>query len=205
MFLVGLTGGIAAGKSTVAELWETLGAQLIDADVLARQVVEPGSEGLDLIVQTFGSRVLNSDATLNRSELASIVFSDNALLRKLESITHPLIRELANHLISVSDVEIIVYVIPLLVESRSDLEFDFVVTVEAPQPEQLKRLTENRGLSLTEALARINSQATPAERANAADRILNSNQSLALLLSDAKTLFRDIQRLANEKTQENDV
>ena len=173
--------------------------------MLARQVVEPGSEGLDLIVQTFGSRVLNSDATLNRSELASIVFSDNALLRKLESITHPLIRELANHLISVSDVEIIVYVIPLLVESRSDLEFDFVVTVEAPQPEQLKRLTENRGLSLTEALARINSQATPAERANAADRILNSNQSLALLLSDAKTLFRDIQRLANEKTQENDV
>lgn len=203
MFLVGLTGGIAAGKSTVAELWESLGAEVIDADELARRVVQPGSKGLSQIAENFGQSVLNSDGTLNRNELANLVFSDFALRKKLESITHPLIRDLARDLISGSKSDIVVYVIPLLVESRSDLDFDYIVTVEAPQSDQVKRMTENRGMSETEALARVNSQATPAERANAADRILSSNQSLALLLSDAKALFREIQRLANEKAQEN--
>lgn len=203
MFLVGLTGGIAAGKSSVADLWASLGAEVIDADDLARRVVEPGSEGLNQIVATFGGHVLNSDGTLNRGELAKVVFHDFALRKKLESITHPLIRDLAQNLINEAKAEIVVYVIPLLVESKSELDFDFVVTVEAPQPDQLKRMTENRGMSESEALARIKSQATPAERANAADRILSSNQSLALLLNDARVLFKDIQRLATEKALEN--
>ena len=203
MFLVGLTGGIAAGKSTVAELWASLGAEVIDADDLARRVVEPGSEGLGQIVETFGAKVLNPDGTLNRGELAKLVFNDFALRKKLESITHPLIRDLAQGLINNSNADIVVYVIPLLVESKSDLDFDYVVTVEAPQPDQLQRMAENRGMSEEEALARIKAQATPAERANVADRILSSNQSLSLLLNDAKVLFKDIERMAKEKAQNN--
>ncbi|MEY3856182.1 MAG: hypothetical protein RJA45_652 [Actinomycetota bacterium] len=203
MFLVGLTGGIAAGKSTVAELWASLGAEVIDADDLARRVVEPGSEGLGQIVETFGAKVLNPDGTLNRGELAKLVFHDFALRKKLESITHPLIRDLAQGLINNSHADIVVYVIPLLVESKSDLDFDYVVTVEAPQPDQLQRMVENRGMSEEESLARIKAQATPAERANVADRILSSNQSLSLLLNDAKVLFKDIERMAKEKAQNN--
>lgn len=203
MFLVGLTGGIAAGKSTVAELWASLGAEVIDADELARSVVEPGSEGLGQIVETFGAKVLNPDGTLNRGQLAKLVFQDFALRKKLESITHPLIRDLAQGLINSSHADIVVYVIPLLVESKSNLDFDYVVTVEAPQPDQLKRMTDNRGMSEEEALARIKAQAAPAERANVADRILSSNQSLALLLNDAKVLFKDIERMAIEKAEKN--
>ena len=203
MFLVGLTGGIAAGKSTVAELWASLGAEVIDADDLARRVVEPGSEGLGQIVETFGAKVLNQDGTLNRGELAKLVFHDFTLRKNLESITHPLIRDLAQGLINDSNADIVVYVIPLLVESKSNLDFDYVVTVEAPQPDQLQRMTENRGMSKEEALARIKAQATPAERANVADRILSSNQSLSLLLTDAKVLFKDIERMAKEKAQNN--
>ncbi|MFM2384812.1 MAG: hypothetical protein RL166_686 [Actinomycetota bacterium] len=203
MFLVGLTGGIAAGKSTVAELWTSLGAEVIDADDLARRVVEPGTYGLKQIIEIFGGQVLNSDGTLNRGELAKLIFHDFVLRKKLESITHPLIRDLAQGLINNSEAAIVVYVIPLLVESKSDLQFDYVVTVEAPQLDQVKRMTENRGMSESEALDRINAQATPAQRANASDRILNSNQSLALLLKDAAMLFKDIEQLASEKAQKN--
>jgi dephospho-CoA kinase len=201
MFLVGLTGGIAAGKSTVAELWDSLGAQVIDADDLARRVVEPNSTGLKQIVEAFGNTVLNYDGTLNRGELANLVFHDFALRKKLESITHPLIRDLAQRLISDSKADIVVYVIPLLVESKSELDFDFVVTVEAPQSDQIKRMIENRGMSESGAQARVNSQATPADRANVADRILSSNQSLSLLLNDAKVLFKEIERMAREKVE----
>ncbi len=203
MFLVGLTGGIAAGKSTVADLWQSLGASIIDADELAREVVQPGSEGLEQIVETFGQGVLNADQSLNRTALAEIVFSDFGKRKQLESITHPLIRELAKQRLGSAKTEIVVYVIPLLVESASELPFDFVVTVEAPTGDQLKRMIENRGMTETESLARINSQASAAQRANVSDRILSSNQSLALLLKDATVLFREIESLAKKKAQEN--
>ncbi len=199
MFLVGLTGGIASGKSTVAEVWESLGAEIIDADELAREVVLPGSRGLSKIADSFGDVVVNLDGTLNRSKLAQLVFQSPSDRKRLEAITHPLIRELATEKLYSSKADILVYVIPLLVESKSDMPFDFVVTVEAPKPEQVKRMIEDRGMNEIEANARIASQASPAERANAADRILNSNQPLALLLRDAKSLFREIQTLATAK------
>lgn len=203
MFIVGLTGGIAAGKSTVADLWQSLGAEIIDADELAREVVQPGSEGLARIVETFGSGVLNQDQSLNRGVLAEIVFSDYGRRKQLESITHPLIRALAQKRLADAEAEVVVYVIPLLVESDSDLLFDFVVTVEAPVSDQVQRMTENRGMTEAAALARIKSQASPAERANVADRVLSSNQPLALLLKDAKVLFKELESLAKKKAQEN--
>ena len=199
MFLVGLTGGIAAGKSTVSELWESLGATVVDADVLAREVVDLGSEGLARIVENFGPQILNVDGTLNRSELGSIVFGIDEKRRILERIVHPLIKDLALKRIAEANTTVVVYVIPLLVETNSDLAFDFVVTVEAPEGKQIERLVSSRGMTSVEASNRIRTQASAAQRANVADAILNSNQDLPLLLKDAKKLFSDIQKLAQAK------
>jgi dephospho-CoA kinase len=199
MFLVGLTGGIAAGKSAVAELWSSLGAEVIDADVLARKIVAPGSDALKDIVQHFGPQVLLPSGELDRTKLAELVFKNPDERLVLESFTHPRIKELAEFLIASSQSPIVVYVIPLLVESGSQLPFDFVVTVEAPEKDQVERMVLTRGMSEEAALERIKSQATPAQRANTADRILNSNQSLVLLLKDAKSLWSEIVSLAESK------
>ena len=198
MYLIGLTGGIAAGKSTVAKRWVEHGAFEIDADDVAREVVRVASPGLLQVVQAFGDEVLTESGELNRAALAKIIFesSDKRLL--LNSILHPLIKERTKQLLSVFDDEaIVIYSVPLLVEAAVDHDFDLVVTVEAPEDAQLKRLTETRGLSLSEAQSRINSQAKPVERAARADRILNSNQDVAFLLRDADKLWREIEILAS--------
>jgi dephospho-CoA kinase len=199
MFLVGLTGGIAAGKSSVAETWEQLGATVIDADDLAREVVEPGSTGLERVTEEFGSTVLAEDGTLNRKALAEVVFTDPPKRAALEALLHPLIRALALEKLGAAKTEIVVYVIPLLVETRSDLPFDYIVTVEAPEADQVMRMVEMRSMSTEQALSRIQAQAKPAERAQIADRILSSNQSLKLLLKDATRLFAELEKLALAK------
>ncbi|MFM2024648.1 MAG: hypothetical protein RLZZ56_661, partial [Actinomycetota bacterium] len=196
MFLVGLTGGIASGKSSVADVWEHLGAEVVDADELAREVVLPGSVGLSRITEEFGADILSSDGTLNRKSLADRIFSDSEKREKLESILHPLIRKLAAEKFEATNADLVVYVIPLLAETKSDLPFDYIVTVEAPEEDQIQRMTEFRGMSRDEANARIRAQAKPAERANVADRILNSNQSLKLLQKDASRLFSELKLLA---------
>lgn len=203
MFLVGLTGGIAAGKSVVSATWEDLGAVVVDADVLAREVVEPGSSGLSSLVALFGTAILQADGALDRKKLGELIFSNEVNRKTVESILHPLIKARAlAQLAAVPADQIAVYVIPLLVESKSDLPFDFVVTVEAPLEEQVKRLVENRDMTESEAIARIKSQASPAERANVADRVLSSNQSLELLKKDAKVLWNEITRLTSQKVSE---
>ncbi len=200
MFLVGLTGGIAAGKSTVAKRWQQHGAIEIDADQLAREVVEPGSTGLNRIVQEFGDEVISPDGSLDRAKLGGLVFHDPAALAKLNGIVHPLVQARTRELIAASPQDaIVVYNVPLMVEADVDHPFDFVVTVEAPEEKQIERLVTNRGMSVADAKARIKSQASPIERANIADRILNSNQSLELLNADADALFREIQALAAKK------
>lgn len=200
MFLVGLTGGIASGKSTVADVWEQLGADVIDADNLAREVVKLGSVGLDQVSKQFGKAILTSDGSLNRQALADVIFSNPEKREELESILHPLIRELAAEKLKAASSDIVVYVIPLLVETKSDLPFDFIVTVEAPEQDQVQRMIASRGMSSEEATARIRAQARPAERANVADRILNSNQTLKLLQKDASKLFSELQLMAQAKT-----
>ena len=200
MFLVGLTGGIAAGKSSVAETWEQLGATVIDADDLAREVVEPGSTGLERVTEEFGSTVLSEDGTLNRKALAEVVFTDPPKRAALEALLHPLIRALALDKLEAAKTDIVVYVIPLLVETRSDLPFDYIVTVEAPEADQVMRMVESRSMSKEQALSRIQAQAKPAERAQIADRILSSNQSLKLLLKDATRLFAELEKLALAKS-----
>ena len=197
MFLIGLTGGIAAGKSTVAKRWVEHGAIEIDADSLARDVVQPGSEGLKRVVQAFGESIIEDSGELNRKALAKLIFESDEKRLLLNSILHPLIRQLAaEQLKKFDDDAIVIYNVPLLVEAEVDHDFNLVVTVEAPEDEQVKRLVQTRGLSEPEAKRRIAAQAQPIERAARADRILNSNQEINLLLRDADNLWREIVTLA---------
>jgi len=200
VYLVGLTGGIAAGKTAVAARWVELGAIEIDADVLARDAVAVGTEGLTKVAETFGPAMILPDGSLDRAALAAVVFTDPKKREQLEAIVHPRVRRLADEQLSRLDADsIVVYTVPLLVEADVTLPFDKVVTVEAPEQVRIERLIETRGLTEAQARARIKNQASPAERANRADVILNSNQSLQLLLKDAETLWKQIVREASEK------
>jgi len=200
VYLVGLTGGIAAGKSAVAARWVELGAVEIDADVLAREALALGTEGLREVAARFGTDVLLPDGFIDRAALAAVVFSDSRKREQLEAIVHPRVRQLAEQRLSQQPSDaIVVYTVPLLVEADVSLPFDKVVTVEAPERVRIDRLIETRGLTEEQAVARIKNQASPAERANRADAILNSNQSLQLLLKDAESLWKQIVREASEQ------
>ena len=193
MYLVGLTGGIAAGKSTVAAAWAEMGGIEIDADQLAREVIAPGTHGLELVREAFGQSVF-TDGQLDRAELGRLVFSDAKEREKLEGIIHPLVKDLAGQkLQDLPTDSIAIYNVPLLVEASVDLPFDKIVTVEAPVEKQIERLVSLRNMPLAEAQQRVAAQASPAQRANVADVILNSNQDLNHLLRDARRLWQQIE------------
>ncbi len=200
MYLVGLTGGIAAGKTSVAKRWVELGGLEIDADVLARKALDAGTPGLAKVLEQFGSDLLLADGNLDRQKLAEVVFSAPEKRKKLEEIVHPIVRELAAQALADAPAgSILIYTVPLLVEASVDLPFDFVVTVEAPVDKQIERMVKTRGMTAQQASARIAAQASAAERANSADVILNSNQSLGRLLDDAEALWNEIERKAAAK------
>ena len=188
--LIALTGGIGSGKSTVASEWVRLGATEIDADVLAREVVEPGTEGLRQVAFEFGPEVLSADGSLDRAALAERAFSSPEKRQKLESILHPLIQQRA--LSKVEKVQgVVVYTIPLFVESKSKLKFDKVVTISCPAEVRLNRLL-GRGLSEEQARARIASQATDAQREAVADVVIDSNCEKEELLAKAKQVYLEL-------------
>jgi dephospho-CoA kinase len=200
MYLVGLTGGIAAGKSTVARRWAEHGAIEIDADQLARDVVAPGTSGASELRSVFGDEIFSNSDELDRAALAGQVFSNPEKLKQLEAIIHPRVKSLAKKLISEqAEDAIVIYNVPLLVEASVDLPFDKIVTVEAPAEKQIERLVSIRNMERGEAQRRISTQASPAQRANAADVILNSNQDLHKLLKDADQLWKQIVREASLK------
>jgi dephospho-CoA kinase len=187
--LIALTGGIGSGKSTVARRWVELGATEVDADLLAREVVEPGSVGLAQVVQEFGASVLTAAGALDRAELARIAFANDDNRIKLEGILHPLIQELA--LQKVTNLEgVIVYTIPLFVESKSKLKFDKVVAISCDEEVRIKRLVESRGMSEAEARSRISAQAKDSEREAVADIIIDSNCSLAELTQKVDAIYQ---------------
>lgn len=171
MLIVGLTGGIGSGKSTVANMFAQLGALTIDADQLARQVIEPGSAGFEEVIATFGNQIL-VDGEIDRAKLGAIVFKDAAKRKALEAIIHPRVQEeLARKIATLSPGDILIYEIPLLVETGSADKFDYVITVESDVENRLDRLFE-RGLSDKEAERRIAAQASSAERAAVADSVI---------------------------------
>jgi dephospho-CoA kinase len=189
MVRVGLTGGIASGKSLVAADLAARGAIIIDADVLAREVVEPGTPALAAIVERFGSKVL-TDGQLDRSRLGEIVFADPLARRDLERIVHPAVRARAIELERTAEgAAVVVHVIPLLVETGQQQNFDFVVTVDVDQETQIQRLMARNGFSRAEAESRIAAQATREDRRAAADVVLDNTGTLARLRDQIAALW----------------
>ena len=172
---VGLTGGVASGKSTVAALLAERGAVVVDSDVLAREVVEPGTPGLAAVVEAFGPEVLTADGTLDRPALGRQIFGDQEARRRLEAILHPLIRARA------ADIEaaappgsVVVHDIPLLVETGQADGFDAVVVVDVPEALQLERMVRERGMSEGDARARIAAQASREQRRSVATYLVEN-------------------------------
>jgi dephospho-CoA kinase len=175
MYLVGLTGGIASGKSYVASLLGELGASTVDADQVAREVVVPGSTGLVQVVGAFGFEILSPSGELDRAKLGEIVFSDPEKRIELEKIMHPLIKARTTQLISEQPSEIVVYAVPLLVEANVDYPFDTIITVEAGVENQVSRLMTSRQMSESDARARIEAQTTSPERVARANFVIDSS------------------------------
>nr|WP_043558442.1 dephospho-CoA kinase [Actinomyces israelii] len=172
---MGLTGGIGSGKSTVARLLAARGARVVDADAIAREVVEPGSPALAAVVSAFGTTVLTADGALDRAALAGRVFTDPGARGVLEAITLPCIAQTAaQRMENAGPGGVAVYDVPLLVERGMDDLFDCVVVVEAPLALRIARL-EERGLSREEAMSRMASQADDEERRRIADVLLLNN------------------------------
>jgi dephospho-CoA kinase len=172
---IGLTGGIGSGKSTVARLLVARGATLVDADVLAREVVAPGTPGLAAIARAFGDGVLTADGGLDRPALAAVVFGDGEARARLDGIVHPLVRSRAVEIIAaLPDDAVVVQDIPLLVETRQAGAFDLVLVVEADPETRVARLVA-RGLTEADARARIAAQATDEQRRAVADVVLDNS------------------------------
>lgn len=186
---VGLSGGIGSGKSTVARRLTEHGAVLIDADALAREVVEPGTEGLDQLVRTFGAEILDSDGALNRQALARRVFDDDAARAELNAITHPRIASLTEQRMARSPADaIVVHDIPLLVEAGYAANYHLVAIVDAPEEIRVGRLVA-RGLDAADARSRIRAQATTEQRRAAADVWLDNSTDEAQLRAAVDELW----------------
>jgi len=194
MLRVGLTGGIASGKSTVADELAARGAVVVDADLLAREVVEPGTPGLAAVVGRFGPTVLTGDGRLDRPALGRIVFADPDARRDLEQIIHPAVRARAAEIERQAPSDaVVVHVIPLLVETGQAADFDICVVVDLDPETQLARLQQRNGLSRDEAEARMAAQASRQQRLAAADRVLHNDGSPAELRAAVGRLWDELQ------------
>ena len=172
---VGLTGGVASGKSTVARILDELGAVVIDADVLAREVVAPGTEGLRRVVEEFGPDVLAPDGSLDRPRLGAVVFGDAEARRRLEAIVHPLVRARGRELEEAAPQgSVVVHDIPLLTETGQADRFDAVLVVDVPVETQVQRMLEQRGMTRAEAEARVAAQATREQRLAIATHVIDN-------------------------------
>ncbi len=192
MLRIGLTGGIAAGKSQVARRYRDLGAVVVDADVLARAALDPGSEGLHEVVAAFGEGVLGSDGALDRAALGRLVFADDGARERLNGIVHPRVRRGAAQLIdSAPDDAVVVEDIPLLVETGQAARFHLVVVVDAPDEVRVERMVEQRHMDRVDALQRINAQASRADRLREADAVLDNESTLEELLAAADALWHE--------------
>ena len=202
MYLIGLTGGIASGKSLVSARLVELGAVLVDADLLAREVVEPGTPGLAAIAEHFGPGVIADDGTLNRAALGAIIFADPGEREVLNGITHPAVWRRARELFAAApDDAVVVYDVPLLVEGAKgrQLDFDLIVVVDAALETRRQRLVENRGMTSEEAGHRLNSQASDAERLAVADVVIDNNGAVEATIEQVDSLWAKATSLSGAK------
>ena len=200
--LIALTGGIAAGKSTVAALLAEYGATVVDADQLARDAVAPGTPGLAAVVAEFGPEVCTPDGHLDRPALAQRVFADEAARLRLEAIIHPEVRRLSAAAFAAGGADdprrVVVYDVPLLAEARGHEEFDAVIVVEAPDETRIRRLVDIRGMAEADAASRIAAQATNAERRALADFVIDTSGTLSDTEKQTEAVWRS---LMNQDTE----
>jgi len=198
LILVGLTGGLASGKSTVAAMLARRGAIVVDADELSRRAVAQGTPGLARIVETFGPEILDEAGALDRSALAEIVFADEQKRRTLESIVHPEVFRLLGRVVDgyrATDA-VVVFDAPLIVETGFDRACDFVIVVSPPVDAQIARVARTRGMSEEEARARIASQASPGDREERADVVLRNDGTIEDLEKRVEPLWEELRTRA---------
>ena len=199
MMLVGLTGGVATGKSTVTKMFKQCGAVVIDADELARDVVKPGKAAWREIVKTFGKTALNPDRTLDRRTLGAIVFNDRSKLRRLERIIHPRVEReqarLTRQAARKDPNAVVIYDVPLLFEAGVDKRVDTIIVVTADRETQIARLKKRNGLSRAEAIRRIRSQMPLAKKIQQADHVLQGTLPRPSLRRQVGQLFQHLHYL----------
>jgi dephospho-CoA kinase len=192
---IGLTGGIGSGKSEVARRLAARGAVVIDADVLAREALAPGTDGLAKVVAQFGDAVLSPDGSLDRPGLGRIVFADPQRLAALNAIVHPYVGRRSQELIAAAPADaVVVYDVPLLVENNLAPSYDVVVVVDVPPETQLARLTQQRGMTEADARARMSAQAAREQRRSVADVVIDNDGDLKSLDAQVAQLWADLRR-----------
>lgn len=198
MLLVGLTGGIGSGKTTVASILEQRGAVVIDADDLARRAVEPGTPGHTHVIEAFGRGVLAESGQIDRERLAQVVFADPGARRKLEFIVHPAVARLFSETVDAyRDTDrIVVYVVPLLVERSLQDAFDVVVAISASPETRRARLSGDRGMKPEDATSRMSAQLSDDERERSAHIVIDNEGSLEELERMVDQLWSDLERRA---------
>lgn len=203
MFLIGLTGGIASGKSAVAKQLASRGAVVVDADAVAREVVEPGTPALAAIAREFGPAVIAPDGSLDRPALGAIVFADPGKRAALNAITHPAVWKRSHELFAAAGASdphaVVVYDVPLLAEGTRVKEFDLVMVVHATAETRIDRMVELRGMTREEASRRIAAQASDADRLAIADIVIDSNGTLEETLAQADAVWSTASKSALSK------
>jgi len=187
---VGLTGGIGAGKSTVADLFSKLGAVVIRSDELARQVIEPNTTGFQKVLSRFGNQILQENGSIDRTKLAQIVFNDQSALKDLEEIIHPLVRNKTNEIIDAQTQEtIVVNEVPLLLEKNMENLFDFLVVVISSEKNRINRLLK-RGISEIDAKKRMKLQVSDEQRKTSADFLIANDGNIEQLEADVSKVWQ---------------
>jgi dephospho-CoA kinase len=197
MLRIGLTGGIASGKSVASDYFASLGVPVIDTDLISRELVEPGSAGLQRIIETFGESVLDKHGALDRSRLRKIVFASDDKRTQLEDILHPAIRDRVGKLITeIVNAPYAIIVIPLLFETRYPIPVDRVLVIDADENRQLERLLKRDDTSLEQARAMLRAQASREERIRRADDVVVNDGSLEALQAQLQELHQEYLKIA---------
>lgn len=197
-FVVGLTGGVGSGKSTVADMFSALGVPVIDADQLAHELVAPGQVALDEIVATFGTAVIMANGELDRDAMRQRIYADPAQKSRLESILHPRIRQRIRTLLAGIKANYTIVVIPLLLETNQADLVDRILVVDTPEKEQLKRVAARDGLSDNAVMAIINAQADRQTRLEAADDVIVNDQDISALTEHVQELHKYYMDISHE-------
>jgi dephospho-CoA kinase len=202
MLVIGLTGGIGSGKSTVSKMFQDVGVPVICADDLARKVVEPGSPALEEIREVFGEEVIDGEGRLDRAAMARVVFADASLRKKLEAIIHPRVKEEKDKRVEQLERDghrMVIVDVPLLLESGWRDSFDIIIVVYVPRETQEKRLIYRDSISMEEARSRLNAQMCIEEKRNLADRVIDNSGSVDETRKQVGQIFEDLKIMAANK------